>query len=132
MCARRPAPWIRIVLGALVLTIGFGVGLPGIARALAQTRNHVCTCASGGAHASCPVCNHSLASRRSGVIEVNGVPCGDRPLGIGDARDLAVVRQPCELLVARFVRASARRDGLISLDWVSAEPPTPPPRFAAA
>lgn len=132
MRARSLACWLRVVLAALIIAMGCGAGLPGIARALAAARAHVCTCASGGTHASCPVCNRSLGSGRSRVTEVDGVPCGERPSAIDRACDLAVVREPGDLLVTRFVRLGARRDVLASPHTALSEPPTPPPRSAWA
>lgn len=129
---QTPAAWLRIVLVALIVALGSGTGLPGIVRALTPAHGHVCTCAAGGAHTSCPVCNHSVRDKRSRVVEVNGVPCGDGSIAIAGVYDCAVVVAPWDCPPIRFVRACATRDGAVAPHSPSPEPPTPPPRIASA
>ncbi len=132
MRPQTPAAWLRIVLAALIVSLGGGAGLPGIVRALTPAHAHVCTCASGGTHASCPVCNHSVHDARSRVVEVNGVPCGDGPTAIAGAHDCAFVVAQWDRLPIGFVRACATRDVAVAPHTPSPEPPTPPPRIASA
>jgi hypothetical protein len=121
---------LHIVAALLIAMLGAGRGLPGLVRTLSGSPAHVCTCASGGSHASCPVCNGDLLAGRPGKhVSVDSAPCGQDRVGIDAAsqpttlpaalRDIcpAVVRMPPPLTVA------------LAVDDVVREPATPPPRL---
>src|ERR1700733_14152833 len=70
---------LQIVVAILVAMLGCGNGLSGIVHALNDAASHVCTCANGGDHASCPVCNPVLREHRaSSVPALEGAPGGAR------------------------------------------------------
>ncbi len=130
MSTRNLAPWLRVVLAALVLALGSGVGLPGIVRAMAPAQQHVCTCANGGNHDSCPVCN-GTENVRSRHARVSGVPCGERLITFGGAAEPAVVQAPGCVFAAPFERVDSAHDIMRAPDTVFAKPTTPPPRLAS-
>ena len=134
METRQSALWLRIVLVALIAALGSGVGLPGLVTALTQEDNHVCTCASGGGHSSCPVCNPPLGGShgRSRHVEVRGTPCGEKRVAFGGASEPGVLPAACGALVFRFDCAGRMRDGVSRLRTQWVEPPTPPPRIRRA
>lgn len=128
-CARLP--FVRLVIVALVAMLGAGSGLSGLVRALAPSE-HVCTCVSGGSHASCPVCNPALGRRtHSHSCAIDGVPCGERGGAIQVAGDPAVVAPPPNVGSCPFSRASAPVATRAELLDVSSKPTTPPPRIAS-
>jgi hypothetical protein len=120
MVARRSGLLVCVLVAAMVMMLGCGRGLPGIVRTLVGTE-HVCTCASGGSHAACPVCNTSLLREpRSHVRTIEGVPCGEKRLLIEVASDpvLPSALSPMEPAPAsRVLRASplpaAPRDAFV-------------------
>jgi hypothetical protein len=134
MDTRKRAFWIRLVLAALITAMGSGVGLPGWVAALARA-DHVCTCASGGGHSSCPVCNPAFGAlrARSRHTEVRRTPCGeDDRVAFGGAGEFGVLPGPSGTLVARFERVGAGRNGVAWPEMAWVEPPTPPPRIDVA
>ncbi len=128
---RSAALPVRFVIAALVLLLGAGSGLSGLVRALGATSAHVCTCASGGSHASCPVCNQALqAPSRSRAPVVDGLPCGDRRIGTVASTDPVTLPTPSVGLSPCVARVDMPH--LDDLDPVIrfVDPPTPPPRIA--
>jgi hypothetical protein len=133
---------LRVVVAILVAMLAMGKGLPGIVASVIDAPSHVCTCAAGGDHASCPVCNRALGDLRDGSggvsrgpskhVEAKGTPCGK-----GQVVDLAggeLVMLPAALAVAvrPLARVAAPRARPASIRRIALEPATPPPRFAAA
>jgi hypothetical protein len=91
MAVKRPAFFACLIITVLVMVLGCGRGLPGIVQTMVGTE-HVCTCVSGGTHASCPVCNPTLRhERRSHAPAFEGVPCGEGRLAVEGALDPALV-----------------------------------------
>jgi hypothetical protein len=122
---------LQIVIAVLVATLAAGRGLPGLLQAAQGADTHVCTCAAGGDHASCPICNRTLTEHRPSVPNAHGVPCGTRGVMADAEGDLGTLPPPTLALATPIVRlaaplalASAERD-------VPLEPATPPPRRAA-
>jgi hypothetical protein len=132
MAAHRMQPLLGVLLAALMLTLGSGVGLPGLVRAMTTASSHVCTCASGGTHSSCPVCNASLPNRGSLVLAIEGVPCGERPNALGASCEPALASVARNLLPVPFTYSTAWTDGLPTPDAVFLERATPPPRQPSA
>jgi hypothetical protein len=134
METRQSALWLRFVVVALIAALGSGVGLPGWVAALSLEDNHVCTCASGGGHSSCPVCNPPLGEGhgRSRYVEVRGTPCGEKRVAFSGASEPGVLPAACGALLFGFDRAGPVRDAISTprMQWV--EPPTPPPRIRRA
>ena len=131
MRKRDLAPWVRVAVAAVVISLVGGAGLPGIVSALAPTSTHVCTCASGGNHRACPICNSSLGlapSRASKHRAVRGVPCGDPRVAIAVPGDLGTLPEPSARLVVGSEPANSARDVMRSPDQAPAETATPPPR----
>lgn len=121
---------IRLIVVALIAMLGAGNGLSGWVRAIA-TSEHVCTCASGGDHASCPICNPALGRRaHSGALAVDGVPCGQRHGSIQVAGEPLLVSPPALLAPCPFERACAPGIAPDRPSDVAPEPTTPPPRIA--
>jgi hypothetical protein len=117
------------LLRLLVAVLACGSGLPGLVLALTDAKAHVCTCASGGSHASCPVCNKTLVDEQhSPGPRVDGVPCGDRRVATGVACDPGVL--PAAFVGAPPIRAYLRapRAGCAPEEQRFLEPATPPPR----
>ena len=128
MRRRGLAPWLKFLLVALILALGSGAGLPGLVRAMAATSNHVCTCTSGGAHSSCPICNPSL-HERDPVSAIDGVPCGERPTALGDACEPAIAPVVGSKLSIPVAYLRLERDVLLEPATVFLEPGSPPPRY---
>jgi hypothetical protein len=127
--ARAPIPLLRLLVAAVVAVLACGSGLPGLVRTLGEASAHVCTCASGGSHASCPVCNKSLVDEeRSPGPRVDGTPCGDGQVATGFACDPGVL--PAAFVGAPPIRAYLRapRAGCAPEEQRFLEPATPPPR----
>jgi hypothetical protein len=128
----RPPSWLRIVLAVLVLSLGGGSGTPGLVRALAAADSHVCTCASGGSHAACPVCNPmTFEKAHSRHSSVNGTPCGETRTSLWGASEPGVVPAASRIVEAPSVRLRSVRALAPRPDTVVLRPATPPPRFSA-
>jgi len=123
---------LALAAGIVVAVIlGGGNGLPGIVWALSGAGEHVCTCASGGSHASCPVCNHALQERsRSHLPAVDGLPCGDRRIAAGPMGEEATIPQALVRLVPAVSGVAAASADPIGPPDRDLEPVTPPPRSA--
>jgi hypothetical protein len=122
----------QIVIAVLVAMLGAGSGLPGIAHALSNTATHVCTCATGGQHASCPVCNPRLAEHRtSRAPAVEGVPCGDRQVAaaIGSS-DVSTLPAPLVGVASPVLWIGAPVARRFIVSEATLEPAIPPPRTA--
>jgi hypothetical protein len=122
------------VAAILVAMLAMGRGLPGIVRALQAERSHVCTCATGGDHASCPVCNGTIASgehRRSSSAEAKGVPCGEGRFAVTACGEPGTLPSAIGVVLGRVERVDAPRTPGIAVPDVLLEPATPPPRSAA-
>jgi hypothetical protein len=126
---------LKLVVVILVAMLGMGRGLPGIVSALRVAPSHVCTCSTGGDHASCPICNPTFEEHRrssaSSAPTATGLPCGNGRLAIVSSGEVGTLptpvawaAPPLERLAAPRARPSLIRDVLL-------EPATPPPRFAA-
>jgi hypothetical protein len=115
----------------IALMMGGGNGLPGLVWALSASDAHVCTCASGGSHASCPVCSHALqAPSHSRAPSVDGMPCGDRRLAAGPMGELATLPPSLVDLVPVVDRVPALPATGVDPPLCHREPATPPPRTA--
>jgi hypothetical protein len=124
---------VLAVLASVIvgLLLAGGNGLPGLVQALASTEAHVCTCSTGGSHASCPVCSHALgASSRSDRPSFDGVPCGDRRVAAGALGDPALPAASFVVLPAGELTRLAHAGGTRSPSPRHVEPATPPPRDA--
>jgi hypothetical protein len=128
MQTSRAAALVPLLVAVLAMMLGCGNGLPGIVRTVVGTE-HVCTCASGGSHSSCPVCNPSLHEARSRTPTLEGVPCGEGRFAVGAGPDVAVIPATCAVSVALV-------SGTYPFPGSSGTPPdqfvqpsTPPPRF---
>lgn len=130
---RALASRLSIVVAILVAMLAVGNSLPGIAHAFGEAAAHVCTCASGGDHASCPVCNPKLTEpRRSEHPTAEGVPCGSRRFATAGASEVTTLPSPLVGATARVVRLAAPRAQSLVLEQAILEPKTPPPRSARA
>jgi len=132
---RSPFPRLQalaLAAGIVVAVIlGAGNGLPGIVRALSGAGEHVCTCSSGGSHASCPVCSHALqAPSRSRLPAVDGVPCGDRGVAFGPMGEVATIPSALVDLVPAVNVIAAASIAPVAPPDRNVEPVTPPPRSA--
>jgi hypothetical protein len=121
----------QLLITALILMLAAGNGLSGIVRVLAATDGHVCTCASGGSHASCPVCSHALGTpSRSRLPIVDGRPCGDRHPGTMAACAPVTLPAPSITMAPRIARLNMPAIEQVDGPDRSLEPATPPPRIA--
>src|SRR5579884_1695727 len=92
MHMRAWLPLLRMAVALAVAVLACGNGLPGLVGALSESADHVCTCASGGSHASCPVCNRAvLGARPAKRPHADGIPCGDRRAAVGVAGEPGVL-----------------------------------------
>jgi hypothetical protein len=124
---------VQFVVAILVAMLAAGNSLPGIAHALGDAAAHVCTCASGGDHAACPVCNPKLTEpRRAEHPTVDGVPCGSRRFATAGASEVTTLPSPLVAAAARVVRLDAPRAQRLVPEQALLEPMTPPPRDARA
>jgi hypothetical protein len=113
------------------LMMGAGNGLPGLVQALSGTDGHVCTCASGGSHASCPVCNHATgASTGSRLASAQGVPCGDHRVVAAASCDPGTLPAPFVALAQVVRRVDTPLADEARAPERHVEPATPPPRIA--
>jgi hypothetical protein len=123
---------LQLVIAILVVMLAAGRGLPGIVSALHAEPSHVCTCASGGDHASCPVCNRTLTEhRRSSRPEASGIPCGTGRLAVTASGDVGTLPGAVGCAVRPVERVAALRAPDLAIGEVLLEPATPPPRLAA-
>ncbi len=130
--AKRFRLALAIALAAAAAVLAAGRGLPGLTLALQGSAAHVCTCASGGDHATCPVCNGSLTERnRSREPAAHPVPCGDPRVAIGSAADVSTLTSPVAALARPDAWVGVPRRERSDVKQVIAEPSTPPPRAAA-
>jgi|SRR5580698_8096985 hypothetical protein len=120
------AAWLVVAL-----MLAGGNGLPGLVWALSGADTHVCTCASGGSHASCPVCSHALrAPSHSRAPSVDGLPCGDRRVASAVSGELATLPPSFVDLVPVLQGVAAIRVDRAEPPDHPLEPATPPPRSA--
>jgi hypothetical protein len=123
---------LHIVLGILVAMLAAGRGLPGLVLALHGPDTHVCTCASGGDHQSCPVCNPPLLEhRRSSAPAAQPVPCGDSRAFVGAAGDVSTLPAPLLGIGPAGAWVHAPHSQRLAIEQVIPDPTTPPPRAAA-
>ncbi len=125
-------PRLRLLVAVLALVLGAGSGLPGIVRALVGAGEHVCTCAAGGDHASCPVCNPGLLEHhRSRAPACERLPCGSGAFAAFAGGEVSIL-PPAASIPARILERTplSRAVSRARLD-VPLEPATPPPRAAA-
>ena len=124
---------LHLIVAIVVTMLAAGNGLPGIERALGDAAAHVCTCANGGDHASCPVCNPTLLEhRRSSHPVADGVPCGSRRLATTASSDVTTLPSPLVGVVSRIERGPAPRSRRLFVEQAFLEPAIPPPRSARA
>ncbi len=128
MNARRLPAWVRLVVAAVLVSLGCGVGLPGIVSALTTADSHVCTCASGGSHAACPVCNPGAHAHASRHVALDGMPCGEKRVAVGDGCAPAVGVSAPVVMSCPFVRLRAELGVTPAPGDAPAERATPPPR----
>jgi hypothetical protein len=123
---------LALAAGVVVaMMLGGGNGLPGLVWALSSADAHVCTCSSGGSHASCPVCNHALqAPSRSHRPSVDGLPCGDRRVAAAPVGQLATLPPALLELPSVDGRVAAAIAAPAAPADRHCEPVTPPPRSA--
>jgi hypothetical protein len=122
---------LHIVLAILVAMLAAGQGLPGLVLTLHGPATHVCTCASGGDHQSCPVCNPSLTEhRRSSAPAARPIPCGDSRVAVGALGDVSTLPAPLLGVRAAAAWVPAPRAQWLVVEQVIVEPTTPPPRAA--
>jgi hypothetical protein len=120
---------LRVVLAILIAMVAAGKGLPGIVEALRGVPAHVCTCASGGDHATCPVCNAPLTEDRQSLAPAaRGVPCGDPRVAVGVSGEASTLPAPFLGLAPGAVWIRAPRPERVVIEPVITEPATPPPR----
>ena len=122
------ASCLQVLTAALVIALGSGLGLPGLVRAFAPAESHVCTCASGGTHSACPVCNPSSHERRAPRSAIEGLPCGERTSALAVVVEPAITPVAIPAADVPFECARARRDVLPRPHTVFLERATPPPR----
>jgi hypothetical protein len=114
-----------------MVSLGCGVGLPGIVSALAPADSHVCTCASGGSHATCPVCNPGAHAHASHRVALDGVPCGEKRIAVGDGCGPVVAASAPIVMSCPFARLRAEFGVTPAPADAPAERSTPPPRTRA-
>jgi hypothetical protein len=121
----------QIVIALLVAMLTCGSGLSGIVHALNEVASHVCTCASGGDHASCPVCNPVLREHRaSSVPALKRAPCGAQGVAVASAGDAGTLPAAPVEMASPFVWLAAPSFQRLILQDVILESTTPPPRIA--
>jgi hypothetical protein len=125
----RPVRYFAPLIAILVAMLAAGGGLPGLMRVLSGTSSHVCTCASGGTHASCPVCNPaSRDQHRSSRPQAEGAPCGGRDVAVATSSEPGALPVRFRGLVVAAVRLRIPWPVLADLENLVVEPATPPPR----
>lgn len=123
---------LHVLVAILVTMLAAGNSLPGIAHALGEAAAHVCTCASGGDHASCPVCNPKLTEEhhRSELPTAEGVPCGSKRFATAVASEATTLPSPLVAVTNRVLRLDAPSAQRLVVKQALLEPATPPPRSA--
>jgi hypothetical protein len=122
---------LQLVVATLVAVLAAGSGVAGLVSALSGPPAHVCTCASGGSHARCPVCNPSLGHRaRCALPLVDGAPCGERSFTPGAGFEPMLAAAPRAAIVPPSVRVAPQPASPRPYDDVESRPATPPPRGA--
>jgi hypothetical protein len=125
----RPVRSLVPLIAILIAMLAAGAGLPGLVRVLSGASSHVCTCASGGTHASCPVCNPAPRDQhRSSRPEAEGPPCGGRGVAVATASEPGALPVHFPGLVTLAVRLRIPWPALPDIEDPAVEPPTPPPR----
>ena len=126
---RQVAIRFRLVLAIVVAMLAAGRGLPGLVTALSGSTTHVCTCASGGDHASCPVCNATAnENRRSPRPAAQGVPCGDPRVAVSAPGEVSTLPAPVLAVAPASAWVGAVRPAKPDIEQIILEPSTPPPR----
>ncbi len=122
---------LRLVVAILVTMLAAGNGLAGIERALGDAAAHVCTCASGGDHASCPVCNPTLTEHhRSSRPVAEGAPCGTGRIATTASNEVTTLPSPLVGVASHVERVDAPRAQGLVMEQAFLEPAIPPPRSA--
>ena len=130
--AKRFRLAVAIVIAMVVVFLGAGRGLPGLVTALSGSTTHVCTCATGGDHASCPVCNAAATEQhRSARPAVQGVPCGDPRVAVGTPSEASMLPAPLLAVAPASAWIGAPRPTKTDIEQIILEPSTPPPRRSA-
>jgi hypothetical protein len=123
---------LAIALAVVASVLGAGRGLPGLTLALRGADAHVCTCASGGDHATCPICNGSLREHRpSRRPAADAIPCGDPRVTIGAPSEVSTLAAPLLGLARPYAWVARPLRQRSSVQQIILEPSTPPPRAAA-
>jgi hypothetical protein len=132
---RQVAKRLYVVLAILVAMLAAGRGLPGLVEALHGPVAHVCTCATGGDHATCPVCNPSLTApgrpHSQAAPAAQGVPCGDPRVAVGVPGEVSTLPSPLVAVAPASAWARAPRAQSPPVEQIRPEPATPPPRSVA-
>jgi hypothetical protein len=129
--AKRHRIAVAIALAMVASVLALGRGLPGITLALRGPATHVCTCASGGDHATCPICNAPLTEHRRALRPAaHGVPCGDPRVAIGTPGEVSTLPSPLLALAPPDRWLERARPQSSDAKQVILEPSTPPPRRA--
>ncbi len=130
--AKRFRLGLAIALAVAAAILAAGRGLPGLTLALQGPDAHVCSCASGADHATCPICNGSLTEpSQSRGPAAHPVPCGDPRVAIGSPADVSTLTSPFAALARPDAWVGVPRREPSDVKQVIAEPSTPPPRPAA-
>jgi hypothetical protein len=129
--AKRFRLAVAIVIAMVALIMGAGHGLPGLVTAMSGSTTHVCTCASGGDHASCPVCNATATAHRSARPAAQGVPCGDPRVAVGTPGEASMLPAPLLAVAPASTWIGAPRPAKADIEQIILEPSTPPPRRSA-
>lgn len=120
---------LRLVVAMLIVMLAAGRGLPVLAQMLSGSSSHVCTCASGGSHSACPVCNPSLIEpRQARAPVVHSAPCGEHRSGIEGAGQPSTLPPALVSVGPAVARLPAFRAGAGVVQDAVFEPATPPPR----
>lgn len=129
---------LQLVVAILVAMLAAGSGLPGLVQAFSGAREHVCTCASGGDHTSCPVCNPQLAEAKpetkagATAMAARGAPCGDPRLAVAPGGEVSTLPAALALPSLPFaMRLDVPGAQSPAVPERALEPATPPPRRAA-
>jgi hypothetical protein len=138
MLTRARETWAamtRLVLCALVVPLALSSALPVFARTLGGPPVHVCHCAVRGGHSTCAcrICHPERDDLRFSEESIRGT-CGDEDFAYGGPTGLAwavPVASAVRILPAPVSRSLAELP-TERVPVVPPDPPTPPPRVAAA